>query len=153
MVQLLTAPTGLPSATGAVAALEEVELQPINASQVLGQNVAFETAERSTGVKYPVMYVYCRGLTNKLTEKFRTFSGQAHMAVEVRVSHDRLEDVTQNMQLYTSAVTTVLGSSRGDWGNGMFYTGGYAVQFGAITHGGKNFLQTADVTFDVEMSY
>jgi hypothetical protein len=92
-------------------------------------------------------------LTNLLTEKFRTFSGKAHMAVEVRVTHDRLEQVSKNLQYYAGAATEVLDAQRGDWGSGMFYTGGYKVEFGPIKHGGKNFLQAAKVQFEVDVSY
>ncbi len=152
-MQLLRGGTGLPFTISAVAALEGTQLPLIDASQVLGQNVAPEIVEKSVGVKYPTVYVYCSGLSNQLKEKFRTFSGKAHMAVEVRVSHDRLEGVTENMQLYSAAVTEVLDSQRGDWGGGMFYTGGYTVEFQPIKQGGKNFLQTAKIAFDVEMSY
>ena len=136
-----------------VAEREGAQLPLIDASQVLVQNVALEIAERSAGVKYPAVYVYCEGLTNNLKEKFLTFSGQAHMAVEVRVSHDRIEGVMDKLQLYSAAATDVLDGSRGDWGAGMFYTGGYTVQFEPTKRGGKNFLQTAKIKFDVEMSY
>jgi hypothetical protein len=73
--------------------------------------------------------------------------------VEVRTTHDRLEGVSQALQYYAGAVSEVLDAHRGDWGNGLFYTGGYKVEFGPIKHGGKNFLQVAKVTFEVDVSY
>ena len=36
-------------------------------------------------------------------------------------------------------MTKALSASRGDWGDGMFYTGGYEVSFGRVKQGGKNF--------------
>jgi hypothetical protein len=56
------------------------------------------------------------------------------------------------LELYVEAITGVLDANRGDWGNGVFYGGGYEVTFGASKHGGKNFLQAARVTFDVDVS-
>jgi hypothetical protein len=46
----------------------------------------------------------------------------------------------------------VLDAHRGDWGGGMFFAGGYEVSFGTTKHGGKNFIQAAKVTFDVDVS-
>lgn len=150
--QMLAAPTGLPYAVGALAERERLDLAQIGAEQVLGQQVAFELAEKSAGVRYPAVYVYCQGVANLLKEKFRTFSGKVYMAVEVRVTSDRLESVSQELQAYASAVTDVLDAHRGEWAPGMYYAGGYKVEFGPIKHGGKNFLQAAKVEFEVEAS-
>lgn len=152
VVEMLTAPTGLPFTVAALAEYENVALAQIAAENVVAQNVSFELAERSIGVKYPVFYVYCEGVTNLLKEKFRTFSGKAYMAVEVRVSFDRLESLGRELELYTTGVTDVLDSHRGQWAAGMFYTGGYKVEFGPVKRGGKNFLQTARILFEVEVS-
>ena len=40
----------------------------------------------------------------------------------------------------------------GDWGQGMFFAGGYEVAFEPVRHGGKNFLQVAKVSFEVDLS-
>jgi hypothetical protein len=70
----------------------------------------------------------------------------------VRVSHDRLESLDQLLELHVEAVTDVLDSHRGDWGGGIFYAGGYEVTFAGAKHGGKNFVQSAKVVFDVNVS-
>ena len=114
--------------------------------------MAPELAERTAGVQYPVFYVYCEKITNELREKFRTFSGKARLAVDVRASSDRLESLGQNLALLVEAVTDVLDTHRGDWGGGIFYAGKYEAAFGQTKHGGKNFIQTAKVSFDVEVS-
>lgn len=152
VVQILAAPAGLPLAVSAIAERENMAPAPVEAEQVVAQNVSFELAERSTGVKYPVFYVYCEGLANLLKEKFRTFSGKAYMVVEVRVSHDRFEGMAEELQLYASAITDVLDSHRGEWNPGMYYTGGYKVEFGPIKRGGKNLLQAAKILFEVQVS-
>jgi len=152
VLQMLALPTGLPYAVGAIAERERLDLAQIGAEQVVGQQVAFEVAEKSAGARYPAVYVYCEGVANLLKEKFRTFSGKVYMVVEVRVTSDRLEGVSRDVQAYASAVTDVLDAHRGEWAPGMYYAGGYKVDFGPIKHGGKNFLQAAKVQFEVEAS-
>jgi hypothetical protein len=149
---MLVSPTGLPYAVPAMAVRERLELAQIGVEQVAAQNVGFELAEKSAGVTYPAVYVYCEGVENLLKEKFRTFSGRVHMAVEVRATSDRLESVSQELQAYAGAVTDVLDAHRGEWAPGMYFAGGYKVEFGPIKRGGKHFLQSAKVQFDVEAS-
>ena len=78
-------------------------------------------------ITYPTIHVYCGKAVNQLREKFRTFSGEAHMTIELRVSQDRLEGLETMLQVYADAVTRVLEESRGDWGDGVFYGGGYEI--------------------------
>ena len=152
LAAMLGSPAGLSSSLAAISQRENIKLGEITPRHVLAQSVAPELAERTAGVQYPVFYVYCEKITNELREKFRTFSGKARLAVDVRVTHDRLEDLSRTLELNVEAVTDVLDSQRGDWGGGVFFAGGYEVTFGATKHGGKNFIQTAKVTFDVDVS-
>jgi hypothetical protein len=116
------------------------------------QNVSFDLADRSLQMRYPAVSIYCEKIANLLKEKFRTFSGQACLVIEVRLSQDRLENLEKNLQSQVDTVTQVLDQNRGDWGQGMFYTGGYEAVFGPVKHGGKNFIQIAKISFEVEVS-
>ncbi|MGH9659562.1 MAG: hypothetical protein ACRD96_13525, partial [Bryobacteraceae bacterium] len=136
----------------AVMELEKITVPEIATKQLVIANVAPDIVERALAAKYPVVHIYTQSVSNTLREKFRTFSGQAHMAVEVRASQDRLEGLEVALQIYTDAVTRVLDANRGDWSDGVFYAGGYEVEFGAVKHGGKNFLQIAKVLFQMEVS-
>jgi hypothetical protein len=151
--EMMAAPTGLPFMAPEGAEREGIAVAPLTAAHILATNVASETAEKTAGARYPAVYVYCTGLTNGLKEKFRTFSGKLHMAVEVRVSHDRLEGLDKQAQVYADAVTQVLDANRGDWGLGLFYTGTYESEFGPVKRGGRNFIQTAKIQFDVDGSW
>ncbi|MGE5647834.1 MAG: hypothetical protein ACM336_18825 [Acidobacteriota bacterium] len=153
VVSMLGAETGLPFAISTLMQRESVELPVIGAAQVAAQNIAFDAAEKTAGVTYPAVYVYCEGLANQLKEKFRTFSGKAHMVVEVRVSDNGLDNLARDLQLYAAAAAEVLDSHRGAWDDSMFYSGGYKVEFGPVKRGGRNFLQTAKISFDVDVSY
>ena len=153
MVEFLTAPdTGISMAAAALAAETGVRAPLLPPENILAQNVAIELAERATAVKYPVVHVYTDRVRNLLTEKFRTFSGKVRTVVEIRVSQDRLEGIETQVQLYVDAITRVLDANRGSWGEGAFFTGGYEVTFDPVKHGGRNFLQMAKVSLEVDLS-
>src|SRR5882672_4431748 len=105
VIQILKGDTGLPYSIQAIAELTDTELAPIPSCQIHGINVAPEVAERSAGAKYPSVYVFCDRVKNTLKEKFRTFSGQIRVNIEIRVSHDRIEGVERQLQLYIDAIT------------------------------------------------
>ena len=151
-IHLMRAPTGLPAGLAAIAMANGVSLPPLDQAQISAHNVAPDLAEKTAGAKYPAYHVYCEKLQNTLREKFRQFSGTALLGIDVRVTHDRLEGLDQKLQWYVDAVTEVLDGNRGDWGTGMFYTGTYTVAFVPVKHGGKNFLQTAKVSFELLVS-
>jgi hypothetical protein len=151
-LQKLLTPGGLPDNLAAVGELQGVTLAPVTAKQVYAQNAAQALIERSLEVRYPTVLVYCEKIVNDLREKFRTFSGRALLAVEVRVSQDRIEGIEQLLTNYVDAITRVLDQNRGDWGGGTFYTGGYEVSFDQVEPGGKHFLQSARVRFQVLVS-
>lgn len=116
------------------------------------QNAAADLMERAGTAQYPLVNVYCEKIVNELREKFRSFSGRVQIAIEVRHSQDRLEGMEEALEQQADAVTQALNASRGDWGDGMFYGGGYEVSFGRVGRGGKNFTQVAKVTFEIGVS-
>jgi hypothetical protein len=153
MVEFLSATdTGVNSIVGQLANDTGVALAPLPPAHIVNQNVAFALTEKATIVKYPVIHVYVDRVRNQLTEKFRVFSGKVRTVAEVRVSQDRIDGVEEQLRLYVDAITGVLDTNRGSWGEGAFFTGGYEVTFEPVTHGGKNFLQIAKVSFDVDLS-
>jgi len=151
-LQLLMTPAGLSENLAAVGELLGVVLPPVGEKQIFVQSVAQELVERSVDVKSPTLLLYCEKISNDLREKFRTFSGKAFMVIEVRVSQDRIEGLGRSLEIYVDTVTRILDQNRGDWGNGMFYTGGYEAVFGEMKHGGRNFIQTGKVKFEVAVS-
>ena len=153
MAGFLAAPeTGVNAAAARLAEESDVALMPLAPAQVANQNIAVELAERSSVVKYPVVHVYVDRIRNVLTEKFRRFSGKVRTVAEVRVSQDRVEGIEERLRLYVEAVTQVLDTNRGSWGEGAFFGGQYEVAIEPVRHGGKNFLQVAKVSFEVDVS-
>lgn len=151
-MELLGAPEGLNACLATLAQAANVIAPPLSQSQIMAQNVPIELAERSTAVKYPTIQVYCEKIVNQLKEKFRAFSGKAVMTIEVRVSQDKLDGIEEQMQVHLDAITQLLDQNRGDWGEGMYYAGGYEAVLGPVKHGGRNFVQTGRITFDVGVS-
>jgi hypothetical protein len=119
---------------------------------VVVENVSADIAEKSAGAQYPAAVVYCETVSNQMLEKFRSFSGTVQLAIEIRHSQDRLDGVEDALEQITDTVTGILTASRGDWGNGMFYSGGYDVNYGSVKRGGRNFLQTAKVSCELSVS-
>jgi hypothetical protein len=137
-----------------VAAIETADpsVQTIGIQTVITQNASVDISEKTGHAHYPALLVYCDKVSNTLKEKFRQFSGKAHMVVEVRHSQDQLTAIEANLSTYVDSVCALLDDSRGDWGGGAIYGGGYEVSYEAVGRGGKNFLQRAKVGFDVEVS-
>ena len=152
LLNLLRADSGVNASIGEIAMEEGAALPELGSSQILSGNAGGDLAEKGHRLRYPVLFVYCDKLTNSLREKFRKFSGTARLNVEIRVSHGTLEGLERTLQRYVNAVTEVLYSSRGDWGRGMSYGGGYQVNLAAAKAGGKNFIQTATVVLEVDVS-
>ncbi|MGB9454720.1 MAG: hypothetical protein WCB12_01670 [Bryobacteraceae bacterium] len=150
--QLLTGSSGVNPSLEALALSGETAVAPLGTGQIRTENVTIELVERATATQYPAVNVYCEKILNQLVEKFRTFSGVSQMAIEVRHSQDRVDGLQDTVELYTSAVTQTLDANRGDWGGGMYYAGGYQVTFGPVKSGGRNFVQTAKVTFEIGVS-
>ncbi len=116
------------------------------------QNAAPELLGRAVQVHFPAIYVYCEKLNNTLKEKFASFSGTARLVVEIRCSQDRIEGLEQQLDRYVDTTCGVLDRSRGAWQDGAFYNGAYEVLYGPVRHGGKNFIQIAKVSFEVQVS-
>ena len=152
LLSRLRADSGMPLAISEISQRENIVLEPVAGGHFLARNMTPEVAEKTTTAKYPTVYVYCERITNTLREKFRTFSGTATLNVDLRISHDHIDDLDRKLQLYVEAVTNVLDNNRGTWESGIFYPGGYDVQFGAVKPGGKQFLQTARIRFEVHIS-
>jgi cell division protein ZapA (FtsZ GTPase activity inhibitor) len=152
VVSMLTSATdGVNVRIGAMEAADS-SLDAMGIATIVALNASAEISEKTGYVQYPALLVYCDKLSNTLKEKFRQFSGKAHVVVEVRHSQDDLDGMGSSVDVYVDAVCALLDDSRGDLGSGLFYSGGYEVSCEPVVRGGMNFLQRAKVGFDVEVS-
>lgn len=151
-VEQLRADTGLRFAVADLASRTSATVPLVETSNITAINVSVDAIEHTGWTSYPRVHVYCEQVRNQQLEKGRAFSGTIGLVAEVRVSHDRLESVNDQMLLYADAVTDVLDGICGDWGEGLVYGGGYEIQFSPVRKGGKNFVQSAKVSFQVSAS-
>ena len=149
---LLRSDRGLAPAVAEVAQRENLDLAPIEPAAIRTGNPGGVLAGRSRVARYPVLSVYCDQVANLQREKFRRFSGTARMNIEVRVSGERFERLERELQLYVDAVTDVLEDRRGDWGQGISYAGGYTIEFAPVEQGGRNFVQSARIRLELDVS-
>ena len=152
VMQRITSGTGINATLVSMSIPDPPPVGLINREQVSAQNVSVEISERSQALQYPTVQVYCERVSNLLEEKFRTFSGKVQMAIEIRHSQDRIDGLEEAVGCYADAAMQVLDCNRGDWGNGMYYAGGYQAVFSAVKHGGKNFVQSAKISFEIGVS-
>ena len=129
VVSMLTSPIG--GVNVRIGALDGADstLQAGGIRNILALNASVEISEKTGLVQYLALLVYCDKMSNTLKEKFRQFSGTAHVVVEVRHSQDELAGLESNADVYVDAVSALLDGSRGDWGSGLFYAGGYDVSY------------------------
>jgi hypothetical protein len=140
------------AAVMSVTAALELEPHALLPAQISGLNISPELAEKTTAVRYPQIHLYCERVVNEQREKFRRFSGRVRLVAEGRVTESRLELIQMKSQALADAITEVLDGIRGDWGRGMFYGGGFEINYGAVKAGGKNFVQATKVGFEVMVS-
>ena len=152
LVGMLRASDGLKAAVADAAVSENLYLDEFEQEQILAGSAPASLGGREQPVRYPLIQVYCDKIKNQQREKFRSFSGTVRMTVELRVSHERSDELEQQLYIYADAVTQVLERNRGDWGQGMAYGGSYEIDFGPVKPGGRNYVQSAKILIDVLVS-
>jgi hypothetical protein len=149
LASLLRGDDGINAAAGSLQLDRAVPL--IADHSIVEMQAAPDITEKSGSVKYPAIHVYCDRIANTLAEKFRRFSGTADLNIEIRVSHDRMEELQDQLRTYVAAVTNILEGNRGAWDSQTWYPGRYDVKFNPVRHGGRNYLQTASVQLQVHI--
>lgn len=150
--ELMQGESGLAQSIAALRDRPESLLLAPRRGQIGGIQAAAELHEQRGVADYPVFHVYAERVVNAMTEKFRRFSGKVHVVTEIRVSRDRLEGLTEELQFYADAVADVVERSRGSLGEGMTLSGVYEITFDRVKKGGLHFQQTARLNCEVELS-
>lgn len=122
--------------------LEEEHAWP---AEVKVLKAAPEHLEKAWGSRYPAVILFCEKIRSRPSERLRRFSGEAQVGVEVRVTQDRLEGITDRLHYYSDAVRDVLERSRGCIGPGLYLSGETEAQFDGVKKGGSYFLQTSRI--------
>lgn len=152
LVTLLTQGSAIESAVSTLGAGSGVAVPVIPTSQVYLSSAPAAMADFQQQLGYPRITVYSAKVSNTQVEKFRTLSGTVTVTAEVTATADLVTDVDTYVHFYVEAITSILRANRGDWGNGLFYSGTYDVAVQPPTTGGSGFLQLARITLDVGVS-
>jgi hypothetical protein len=150
--ELLRGERGVEAQSLQVMSAENLTIPALVAANLLEQHIGMDLAEKATHQHYPSVHIYCEKVQNGLKEKFRRFSGTATLVVDVRVSHEHVGDLQQQLQVYVQSVTDVLDINRGNWGAGVYFTGAYEITYSPARRGGKNFTQAAQVRLNVQIN-
>lgn len=113
-------------------------------------NVPVDVLELSRA-HYPLILVYCEKLENTQREKFASLSGIMHMAIELRISAARSQEVSDMTEKYLSAILESLQTSKGTLAKGVHQTGVYQVSFGPIKKGGTELIQTTKISLPIHI--
>ncbi|MDQ2843303.1 MAG: hypothetical protein M3Y72_20150 [Acidobacteriota bacterium] len=131
-------------------------LQPaiptITAGQVVLSSAAPDLADKNMQMAYPRVCIYSSNSKNTQIEKFRSFSGSVSLVAEIWASANLVNQTDEWIHFYVEAVAEILQLNSGDWGDGMFYSGAYEVQFQPPKAGGLGFVQSAKLTFSLNVS-
>jgi hypothetical protein len=153
LLRILSDPTGgIEPQLAELGYLRGADVDPTISASVVQHNVGADLLDKTGMATYPALHVTCERVSNDLREKFRIFSGTVGLAIEVRVTHDRAEALEGQVHAVVDAVTSVLDSSRGEWNRGMVFSGAYEITFAAAKRGGRNYVQSAKVRLNVNVS-
>ncbi len=136
----------------AIAASCNITLPMITAAQVLLSSASAEIGDNNVQLTYPRVCLYSAGIRNSQTERFRSLSGTIAVSAEIWASGNLVTDTDQWIHFYVEGVTDILRLNIGDWGDGIFFSGIYDVQFQPPKAGGLGFVQSAKVTCNLNVS-
>jgi hypothetical protein len=150
--ELLTNGNALEQQINAVGAASNLTLPAITSSGVVLSSASAEIGDKDFQLTYPRICLYSTTVKNTHIEKFRSLSGTVSVTAEVWASSNLLQDTDQWIHFYVEAMTNILRQSIGDWGDGIFFSGVYDVQFQPPKVGGFGYVESAKVTCNVNVS-
>jgi hypothetical protein len=143
---LLTSQSALALEVAALGASASTIVPSIDRSQIFLSSAGPDLADSNLQFTYPRICLYSGLLRNSLVEKFRTLSGSVSLVADIWTSGAMATDTDRWIHFYVEAYTALLGKNIGDWGDGVFFSGQYEVNFQPPKLGGLGFLQTARIT-------
>jgi hypothetical protein len=149
---LLNAGNALQEAITTMATSCNVPVPVITTTQVVFSSASPDLGDKNIQLTYPRICLYTGGLKNVQFEKFRSLSGSLAVTAEIWASANLVEEVDQWIHFYVEAVTGILRESIGDWGDGLFFTGVYDIQFQPPKVGGIGYVELAKVTCNLSVS-
>jgi hypothetical protein len=152
VADLLTTQDALSQQISSLSSANNVILPVIPSAQVILSSVDPNIGDDNVQLTYPRICVYPWMAKNAKTEKFRSFSGIVSVVAEVWASGDLVQQVDQWIHFYVEAYSALLRENVGDWGDGVFFSGIYDVQFQVPKAGGFGFVESAKITCTLNVS-
>jgi hypothetical protein len=149
---LLTADSALANELVSVAASGGTSIPAIDSAHVLLSSVVNDIGDTDSRLGYPRVCLYSSGFKNSQIEKFCSISGSVNATADIWTSANLVEDTDCWIHYYVEAVSSLLRKSVGDWGDGVFFSGIYDVQFQSPRTGGLGFIQLARLKIDLLVS-
>jgi hypothetical protein len=149
---LLTVGDALQQQIAEIAISCNANVPAIAAEQVLLSSANSDIGDRNIELMYPRVCLYTGGVKNTQIERFRSLSGTVAVTAEIWASGNLVTNTDQWIHFYVEAATNILRQNIGDWGDGIFFSGVYDVQFQAPKAGGLGFVQSAKITCNLNVS-
>ncbi len=146
---LLTRESALAQKLASLSGSNGVSLPPIDSSHVYLSSAANDVGDTESRLGYPRVCVYSSGFKNSLLEKFRSLSGSVTTTLDIWSSANLVEETDRCIHYYVEGVSALIRNSSGDWGDGLFFSGVYDVQFQSPKTGGFGFVQLARLRVDL----
>jgi hypothetical protein len=129
-----------------------ISLPIIGTSQIVSSSAGPELADNNIELTYPRVCLYTSGLNNSLMERFRAFSGTVTVAADIWATSNLVTECEQWIHYYLGAFCDVLKENRGDWGDGVYFSGIYQAQLQPPKAGGMGFIKSAKLTCTLDVS-
>ncbi len=151
VANLLNTNNALAQQIASLAAASNAIIPPIQSSEIVLTSADPNIGDDNYQLTYPRICLYSGNVKNLKLEKFCQFSGTVSVMADIWASGTLIQQVDQWIHYYVEAYTTLLRQNTGDWGDGIFFSGIYEVQFQNLKAGGFGFVESAKVTclFDV----
>jgi hypothetical protein len=149
---LLTTDSALAQELTRIAVSNRANIPTIDAEHVVLSSALNDVGDTDSRLGYPRVCLYSAGFKNSQAEKFCTVSGSVGGTADIWTSANLIDDTDRWIHYYVEAFSALLRRSAGDWGDGLFFSGVYDVQFQPPRTGGLGFVQLARVRFDLLVS-
>lgn len=152
LLNLLLAGNALLQQINALEISSNITLPAITSGQVILSSANPDIGDKDMQLTYPRISLYSSAVKNNQLEKFRSLSGTVSVIAEIWASANLVNQTDQWIHFYVEAVTNILRQNIGDWGDGIFFSGMYDVQFQTPKAGGLGYVEAATLTCNLNVS-
>lgn len=152
LLNLLTANDAIGQQILAIGQSCNLIVPPVSPVQVVLTSAGPKIGDLDAQLTYPRICIYSGALRNTHLEKFRSMSGTVALTAEVWASDDLVTNSDVWIHFYVEALTSILRTNVGDWGDGFCFSGAFDVQFQAPQTGGLGFVVSAKVSVALTVS-